>query len=146
LYLYICISYVYQHHSHHHTRYEMLLKNLLAGLTKLPSKSKKLLSLWIRDQAGSDRYRGYLGYLRQFMTLKIYQECIEDARLAVRGLALLHAVSEAYPEVNYSEFYNDALNEYYMHTREGVRMEYRHWIKDRQIIHILKTKVSKHHH
>jgi hypothetical protein len=60
--------------------------------------------------------------------------------LAVRGLALLHVVSGAYPEVIYSEFYNDALNEYYMHTREGVRMEYRHWIKDRQIIQILKTK------
>ena len=34
--------------------------------------------------------------------------------MAVRSLAILHAVCARYPTVHYTEFYNDALKDYYM--------------------------------
>ena len=43
---------------------------------------------------------------------------MDDARLAVRTMAILHAVCERYPTVHYSEFYNDALNDYCMNSKE----------------------------
>ena len=47
-----------------------------------------------------------------------HSRSMDDARLAVRTMAILHAVCERYPAVHYSEFYNDALNDYCMNSKE----------------------------
>ena len=54
-------------------KYEILLRNILIGIDKLPSRSKKIIALWLRDSAGEKRYRIHLTVFRQFMTLKIMQ-------------------------------------------------------------------------
>ena len=54
-------------------KYEILLRNILIGIDKLPSRSKKIIALWLRDSAGEKRYRVHLTVFRQFMTLKIMQ-------------------------------------------------------------------------
>jgi hypothetical protein len=43
---------------------------------------------------------------------------VDDARLATRTLSILHAVCDRYPSVQYTEYYNDALNDFYMNSRE----------------------------
>jgi hypothetical protein len=54
-------------------KYEILLRNVLIGLDKLPPRSRKMIALWLRDCAGEKRYRTYLIMLRQYMTLKTCQ-------------------------------------------------------------------------
>jgi hypothetical protein len=54
-------------------KFEILLRNLLIGLDKLPPRSRKLIAIWLRDEAGEKRFRMYLTVFRQFTTLKICQ-------------------------------------------------------------------------
>lgn len=78
---------------------EVLTKNLLLGLDKLSTSSKKLICDWFTEDAGELRFRRYIDVIRQFMTLSIFQGNIDDARLATRGLVLLYSSLQAYPEV-----------------------------------------------
>lgn len=54
-------------------KYEILLRNILIGINKLPSRSKKMMALWYRDSAGEKRFKTHLTIFRQFMTLRIMQ-------------------------------------------------------------------------
>ena len=57
-------------------------------------------------------------YLSVFNPYILLYSSIDDARLATRALAILHAIHEKYPAVKYTEFYSDSLNDLYMNTRE----------------------------
>ena len=48
----------------------------------------------------------------------LFIRSMDDARLSLRIIAILHAVCGRYPAVHYSEFYNDALNDYCMNSKE----------------------------
>ena len=48
----------------------------------------------------------------------VHLRSVDDARLATRTLAILHAVCDRYPNVQYTEYYNDALNDFYMNSKE----------------------------
>ena len=58
----------------------------------------------------------------KFHSIRFYiillDRSVDDARLATRTLAILHAVSDRFPSVPYTEYYNDALNVFYMNSRE----------------------------
>jgi hypothetical protein len=110
--------------------FEVILRNLSVAVSKLPQSAKVLLFEWIRDHAGEERYLKYICIFRQFMTLRIFVGVIDDARLATQVLGILYSAIESYPNVSFSEFYNDALNEEYMVLKEGRMEEFKRWKYD----------------
>jgi hypothetical protein len=105
-------------------------------LDKLPLESKKILFQWIKNNAGVERYLKYIIIIRQFITLRIYESSVEIAKLATRCLGILFLARIAYPSVAMHEFYNDAINDDYMQSREGVQKEFGLWLRDDQMRHL----------
>lgn len=111
---------------------DVIVSQLLLGIDKLKNNSKRFLCGWIMRNAGELRYRKYITVLRQHMTFCIYQSSFDDARVATRCLGLLYCVLSAFPGVHISEFYNDALSDDYMASRDGRRHEFSLWIREQR--------------
>ena len=91
---------------------EIILRNLLMGLDRIPVSSKVLIVRWLGRSVGFERYKRYISYIKQYTTLRIYQGSVDDARLATRVLEIFHSALPYYGStVSHKEFYNDALNE-----------------------------------
>ena len=107
----------------------ILMKNILTSLEKLPVSLRESISYWLGSMNDEDRYWRYLRNIRQYMTLRMYQGAIDDARSAARALDILYKVLSLYPNIPYTEFYNDALNEDYMSVGDGMKYEIKLWRK-----------------
>lgn len=73
--------------------------------------------------------------IRQFITLRIYESSVEIAKLATRCLGILYLARGSYPTIAINEFYNDAINDDYMQSREGIQKEFGLWLRDDQMRH-----------
>ena len=110
------------------------IRGMLQGFTKLSLPLKFQFFRWVLDNAGVVRFNHYLSIIRQFMTLQIYQGEVEDARMATKFLGVLYdarSMSISLQTIPLSEFYNDPLNEDLMQSREGRRVDFTHWVKER---------------
>jgi len=96
--------------------HKFVVKKVAAMITSLPEKSQHtLIQWWMR--IGKPRFTRSLTMLQHFITLRIYTtQRIDDAIVsATRALDLLYHANENIHEhkqrVDFSEFYNDAVNQ-----------------------------------
>lgn len=108
-----------------------LLTSLMSAIDRFPEQQKTCLFEWIKSFAGRERYLRYITLCRQYMTVKLYEEAHEDAKLAVRVMGILYSALPRYRSVSVMEFYNDALNEEYMTDPRNVSAELREWTRER---------------
>jgi hypothetical protein len=113
---------------------QIILKNVLLGLERLDFNLRETIIGWICSMDDESRYLKYITCIRQYMTMRLYQGAVDDARSAGRGLSLLHQGSGFYRDVPGSEFYIDALNEDYMSSPNELRHEVKLWKRDLKVM------------
>jgi hypothetical protein len=112
---------------------ESIIRNLLKGYFKIPSNLKFQMFRWIYEHAGLERVARYLSVFRQFMTIRVFSGDIEDARLATKFIGVLYdarAFNPSYQSIPLSDFYSDPINEEYMQSRDGRRIDFTMWSKE----------------
>lgn len=110
--------------------YQTVLRSLFGAMDKLPPLARTSIVTWLRTSVPKAAYLHFLSVIRQHITLRMYQGAIEDARKAVKILALVFAAHSAFPDVPISEFVNDAICEDYIPSLEARKKEYRLWLND----------------
>jgi hypothetical protein len=123
-------------------RFEVLMLKITNSMQKVPNIGKKLIIQWLRDKVTTERFQRYISLMHGVINRSVNKEAPEDARTAVRILALLHAAWSGvgntslvavnkHIAVPVSSWYNDKLNVEYMQTRQGRSHEFRMWLYDR---------------
>ena len=110
--------------------YHVVIRSLIGAMDRLPTLSRNSIVEWLKQSVSREIYLHFLGVIRQHITLRMYAGALEDARGAVRVLALLHAAHCAFPSVSASEFINDAICDDYMSSLEARKREYKLWLND----------------
>jgi hypothetical protein len=107
-----------------------MLSLLLTESDRLSVEGKAQLVHWFSHAIDDQTYLSIVSLIRQFITVKVYEESFEEARSGVRMMAVLYLGLAHHPSISYKEFYNDALNNDYLESREGKIREFQLWIKD----------------
>ena len=140
--------------------YDDLLNQLVHLVDSYSVECRKRLKIWIIHSIEEKRYRHYIALLRQYISLRVYENQFEDARKCVRFLALLYQLRTQdsttpatanianFSKVEVSFFYIDASNEDYLPTRAGKVTEFKLWYEDQGMIvrkrrQILKESMSR---
>jgi len=119
-----------------------LVGSLCALAAALPLHARTVLASWFEsNECDAPRFDRLVKGLQQFVSISILQadsftdgevQCVSDA---VRLLAVLNAANDRNEKVEFSTFYNDAVNDelFNLDTPAGigyVRAAYKAWIKD----------------
>ncbi len=121
----------------HHSM--ILMHTLTRALQRLPTRGKLWLVHWWRVHCDSIRLTSYIQKFHLYINHCASKQAPDDARTAVRALALLWAAwtplsdtfASVHAAVSCDVFKNQALNKEYIQTRQGRGHEYISWIKDR---------------
>jgi hypothetical protein len=113
---------------------ETIVRNLLKGFNKLSNNLKFQMFRWMYENAKAERIARYLSVFRQFMTIRVFSGDIEDARLATKFIGVLYDARSLNPHIERTiplpDFYSDPINEEYMQSREGRRVDFMMWTKE----------------
>eukprot|EP00602_Paraphysomonas_sp_CaronLab_P008247 CAMPEP_0185019840 /NCGR_PEP_ID=MMETSP1103-20130426/2420_1 /TAXON_ID=36769 /ORGANISM="Paraphysomonas bandaiensis, Strain Caron Lab Isolate" /LENGTH=687 /DNA_ID=CAMNT_0027550361 /DNA_START=26 /DNA_END=2086 /DNA_ORIENTATION=+ len=110
-------------------QYITILRSLVAAVDKLPVLSRTSLARYL-ETVPLNVYTHVLNVIRQHITLRMYQGAIEEARSAVRVMAILHSAHWRFPSIPLSEFTNDVICSEYMSSLEARKREYKLWLND----------------
>lgn len=116
-----------------------MLSKFFDSIDKLSVECKAQLMYWIATNCSTERYLRYTSIVRQFITVRVYESeqnatsaALAEAKTGVRVMSLFYFLLPLFPSVSYKEFYNDAINGYYLDSSniDGRRYEFKLWVKD----------------
>lgn len=115
-------------------RYLETMRNLVRSLHVLPNVSKMRLLEYVCNIC-VERYTKHVHVLMTYIAGRVEQLAFEEAKMAVAALSIWYTSLPLFPTVSTSIFFSEAINEQYVSTRHGKRIEYGQWLSDLELTH-----------